>query len=51
MKTIEEIIGKRGEKSLRRDFNELIMTGRFDQVEDILLEYGLELDYVEQLMF
>lgn len=51
MKAIEDIIGKRGAQSLRKDFNEIIMTGRFDQVEDLMLEYGLEMDYVEQLMW
>ena len=51
MKAISEIIGKEGERDLRRDFNECIMTGRMDQVEDLLLEYGLEMDYVEQLMW
>lgn len=51
MKAIEDIIGEREAQSLRKDFNEVIMTGRFDQVEDLMLEYGLEMDYVEQLMW
>lgn len=51
MKAIEDIIGEREADNLREEFNEVIMTGRFDQVEDLMLEYGLEMDYVEQLMW
>lgn len=53
MKRIENIIGRDAAKDLRKSFNELLQSDPFSYgaVEDLLLDYGLEMDYVEQLMW
>jgi hypothetical protein len=48
--TIENVIGEREAQELRSDFNDVLMNGgSYGDVEDLLLGYGLETDYVEQL--
>lgn len=51
MKAIEDIIGEREADNLRKEFNETIMSGNIMDIEDLLLGYGLEMDFVEQLMW
>lgn len=49
--SIESIIGADAQ-CLREDFNALIMdpSCNYGDVEDLLLSYGLEMDYFDQLM-
>lgn len=51
MKAINEIIGEREAENLRSDFNDLLWSdgASYGDVEELLLGYGLEMDYVEQL--
>lgn len=52
MQAIENIIGQDEAKCLRSDFNDAIMNGAgYGEVEDLLLGYGLEMDYLEQLLW
>ena len=52
MKTIREIIGEEEERELRREFNDLLSTETdYEEVEELLLSYGLEMDYLEQLLY
>lgn len=52
MKKIEDILGKEEAKCLRDDFNEILMGDcNYGEVEELLLGYGLEMDYLEQLLF
>ena len=50
---IKEIIGAESERELRSEFTDLLCTENctFDQVEDLLLGYGLEMDFLEQLIY
>ena len=49
---IEVILGADAQ-CLREDFNALIMdeNANYGNVEDLLLSYGLEMDYLDQLMW
>lgn len=51
MKAIDEIIGEREAENLRGDFYDLLGSGdaNYGDVEELLLGYGLEMDYLEQL--
>lgn len=51
MPSIESILGIGGASDLRHDFNELISEEgtNFGDIEELLLDYGLEMDYVDQL--
>ena len=52
MKSIEEIIGKAEAEELKAEFNDIMWNGGdYDDVEELLLGYGLEMDFVEQLMW
>lgn len=50
--SIESIIGADAQ-CLRADFNAMIASDdcNFGDVEDLLLGYGLEMDYLDQLMW
>lgn len=50
---INDIIGNEGERELRREFNDIIQTEgvTYNDVEELLLGYGLEMDYLESLLF
>ena len=50
---IEAILGLEEASNLRDDFNELIMSDdcNYGEVEDLLMDYGLEMDYLDQLMW
>lgn len=50
---ISDVIGEREAKNLRSDFNDLLGTegANYGDVEELLLGYGLEMDYLEQLFF
>lgn len=52
-KSISSVIGEREAKNLRKDFNDLLNTEdvNYGDVEDLLLGYGLEMDYFDQLCF
>ena len=51
--SIESIIGKEDARNLRSDFNDLLMSkgANYGDIEELLLGYGLEMDYVEQLLW
>ena len=51
--SISSVIGEREANNLRRDFNDLLSTegANYGDVEELLLGYGLEMDYLEQLLF
>ena len=53
MSSIENVIGKREADNLRDEFYELLGSGNanYGDVEDLLLGYGLEMDYFDQLCF
>ena len=53
MERLENIIGRDAAKDLRKSFNELLQSDHFSYgaVEDLMLDSGLEMDYVEQLMW
>lgn len=53
MSNVTDIIGKEETQELRGELNELLCTEGcdYEQVEDLLLGYGLEMDYLEQLLF
>ncbi len=50
---IEAILGIEEASNLRSDFNELITSDdcNYGEVEDLLMGYGLEMDYLDQLMW
>lgn len=50
---ISSVIGKREADNLRSDFNDLLNTEgcNYGDVEELLLGYGLEMDYLEQLLW
>ena len=47
MSNVQEIIGKEETRELRGELNDLLATEGcdYEQVEDLLLSYGLEMDY------
>lgn len=53
MKAIEKVIGRDDAKDLRKSFNELLQSDHFSYgaVEDLMYDFGLEMDYVEQLLW
>lgn len=51
MNEVEEIIGKAETRELKGELNDLLNTETtYDEVEDLLLGYGLEMDYLERLI-
>jgi|GEM_PF-2140171 len=49
---IEEIIGEDEAQELRYEAQDALMSGAsYDEIEDILLGYGLEMDYIDQILF
>lgn len=50
---ISDVIGEREAENLRSDFYDLLGTEGADygDVEELLLGYGLEMDYFDQLCF
>jgi hypothetical protein len=51
-KSIESIIGKEDARNLRSEFNDLLLGGaNYDDIEELLLGYGLEMDFIEQLLW
>lgn len=52
-KSIESIIGKEDARNLRSEFNDLLLSegANYDDVEELLLGYGLEMDFIEQLLW
>ena len=52
METINNIIGDELTEVLHEEFEELLEFGAdYDEIEDLMLSYGLEMDYLEQLLF
>lgn len=53
MKAINEIIGEREAENLRGEFNDLLWSdgASYGDVEELLLGYGLDPDYLEQLIW
>jgi len=51
-KQVEEIIGKEETRELRSEMNDLLSTGEatYDDMEELFLSYGLEMDYLERLL-
>jgi len=52
MEEIENIIGKQNARGLQAEFEELMDTEgtTYDDIEELLLDYGLEMDYVMDLL-
>ena len=52
-KEIKEIIGETEERELRNEVQDLLSTEgvTYDDMEELLLGYGLEMDYFERLCF
>lgn len=52
-KSIESIIGKEDARNLHSEFNDLLLSegANYDDVEELLLGYGLEMDFIEQLLW
>lgn len=52
MDNIKDILGEEEFENLKADLDDLISNGgNFMEVEDLLLSYGLEMDYLEQLLW
>ena len=52
MERINNIIGDELTEVLHDEFNELLEFGAdYEDVEDLMLSYGLEMDYLEELLF
>lgn len=51
-KTVEEIIGKEQTEELRNELWDVLSTDdcRYDDIEDIMMGYGLEMDYFESML-
>lgn len=52
MKNVEDIIGKEETRELKAEMNDMLSTGdaTYEDMEDLLLGYGLEMDYFECLL-
>ena len=51
MTRIEDILCEEEIAALKEDLNDLITSGgSFMEIEDLLLDYGLEMDYLEDLI-
>lgn len=52
MKHVEEIIGNEETRELKAEMNDMLSTGdaTYEDMEDLLLGYGLEMDYLESLL-
>lgn len=51
MSNVETIIGKDETRELRAELNDLLNTETdYEEVEDLLLSYGLEMDYFFDLI-
>ena len=53
MSNIIDIIGETETKELKQEFSDLMHADNvtYEDVEDLMLSYGLEMDYLEQLLF
>jgi hypothetical protein len=52
MSNVIDIIGESETKELKGELNDLLSTEtNYEEVEDLMLSYGLEMDYLEQLLF
>lgn len=52
MSNVIDIIGETETKELKGELIDLLSTETtYDEVEDLLLSYGLEMDYLEELLF
>ena len=52
MSNVIDIIGESETKELKGELNALLSTNpTYEEVEDLMLSYGLEMDYLEQLLF
>lgn len=52
MARIKDILCEEEIAALKEDLNDLIINGgSFMEIEDLLLGYGLEMDYIEDLMW
>lgn len=52
LQQVEEIIGKDETRELKSELNDMLSTGdaTIADIEDLLLGYGLEMDYFECLL-
>ena len=51
MTNVVDIIGKAETSALKGELNDLLSTDtNYDEVEDLLSSYGLEMDFLEQLL-
>jgi len=53
MEPIEKVIGRDDAKDLRKSFKKLLNSDNFSYgaVEDLMYDFGLEMDYIEQLLW
>ena len=52
MSNVIDIIGESETKELKGELNDLLSTDtNYEEVEDLMLSYGIEMDYLEQLLF
>ena len=52
MSNVIDIIGETETKELKGELNDLLNTEtKYEEVEDLMLSYGIEMDYLEQLLF
>ena len=52
MSNVIDIIGESETKELKGELKDLLNTETdYEEVEDLMLSYGLEMDYLEQLLF
>ena len=52
MSNVIDIIGESETKELKGELMNLLSTEtNYEEVEDLLLSHGLEMDYLEQLLF
>lgn len=47
MKEVQDIIGKEEARELKAEMNDMLSTGEatYEDIEDLFLSYGLEMDY------
>lgn len=56
MRSVEEILGEEQASELRAEIQEVLCSSDdyidvYEEVEQIMLDYGLEMDYIDQLIY
>lgn len=51
-KNVDEIIGKEGARNLQNEIFDALGDGAgYDDIEELMLDYGLEMDYIFDLLY